>query len=119
MEDVGFDDDTQSNSQEVSRNRTNVHAEPGHIWFLKNIKTVGQFAAADASTFVTPFGTYVRAMSQLTDTPLHYFDVIGNVPSGEALRVAEVPIVKRTEDIQALFSATWSDLYESALKIAG
>ena len=56
-------------------------------------------------------------MASLTSTPLHYFEKSGNVPSGEALRTAESPLLKKVEDRQVSFGNAWRDLFRFVLKI--
>src|SRR4051812_18670958 len=58
-------------------------------------------------------------MASLTNTPLHYFEKTGNVPSGEALRVAEAPLIKKVNDRQAAFGQAWRDLFKFVLKVNG
>jgi hypothetical protein len=122
LEDFGFDDsddDDSPSSSAGSANRATVHAEPGHLWMLRNVKSIGQFEASKSDVFLQPFETYVRAMAQLTTTPLHYFDPAGGVPSGESLRVADAPMVKKVSRLQASFGATWKDICEFILELLG
>ncbi len=58
-------------------------------------------------------------MASLTSTPLHYFEKTGNIPSGEALRTAEGPLLKKVEDRQYAFGNTWRDLFRFMLRIDG
>lgn len=118
-EDFEFDDDKSGdvNIEGVTEPRSGLKSEPGHVWFLKNIKAVGQFQAADSAVFLLPLVAYIRAMAQVCRTPVHKFDFQGNPPSGEALRVTEQPFVKKVRAIQMSFGATWNDLLEFILKI--
>lgn len=90
---------------------------PGELWYLKGISSVGEFKPADHKVFTEPVTEYVRAMASLTSTPLHYFEKSGNVPSGESLRTAESPLLKKVEDRQMSFGNTWRDLFRFVLKI--
>lgn len=92
---------------------------PGELWYLKGVTKVGQFDPADPKAFLEPYKEYIRTMASLTNTPLHYFERTGNVPSGEALRVAEAPLLKKVKDRQQAFGAAWRDLFRFALKING
>ena len=92
---------------------------PGELWYLKGVNSVGQFAPADPKTFTEPVKDFIRAMASLTSTPLHYFEKTGNIPSGEALRTAEGPLLKKVEDRQYAFGNTWRDLFRFMLKIDG
>jgi hypothetical protein len=92
---------------------------PGQLWYLNGVNAVGQFPPADHKAFTEPAKEYVRAMASLTSTPLHYFEKTGNVPSGEALRTAEAPLMKKVNDRQQSFGSAWRDLFRFVLQIEG
>jgi hypothetical protein len=92
---------------------------PGQLWYLNGVNAVGQFPPADHKAFTEPAKEYVRAMASLTSTPLHYFEKTGNVPSGEALRTAEAPLMKKVADRQQSFGSAWRDLFRFVLQIEG
>lgn len=92
---------------------------PGELWFMKDVDSVGQFDPADPKVFWEPIKDTVRAMASLTNTPLHYFEKTGNVPSGEALRVAEAPLIKKVQDRQISFGQTWRELFKFVLRVNG
>lgn len=121
MEDFGFDDAENDSNEDATgaANRATVKSEPGSVWILRNIKSVGQFDAAQSNVFMEPFDVYVRSMAQLTTTPLHYFDPAGGTPSGESLRVADAPMVKKVNNRQMSFGATWRDACEFILLLLG
>jgi len=106
-----FDDDSQESSIEANT--------PGEMMFLRGVKEVGQFKSADPNTFIDPMRVNIRAMATITATPLHYFEPTGNVPSGEALRVAEAPLVKKCKSRQLSFGATWREVFSFILDAAG
>lgn len=89
---------------------------PGKLWFLDGIEKVGEFKPADPNNFWAPIKDTVRSMASLTNTPLHYFEKTGNVPSGEALRVAEAPLIKKVQRRQASFGQAWRDLFKFVLR---
>lgn len=97
---------------------SNLKAGPGGVWNLKGISAVGQFDAPSPDTFVVPFKTYVEAMSTVTSTPMHAFNV-GALPSGESLRAAEAPLNKRVASLETLFGGVLADLHEYALLLNG
>ena len=90
---------------------------PGELWYLKGISSVGEFSPADHKVFTEPIKDFVRSMASITSTPLHYFEKTGSVPSGESLRTAEAPLLKKVEDRQIMFGSTWADLFRFILKI--
>lgn len=100
-------------------NASALQSGPGELWYLQGINSVGEFAPADPEVFLKPIRDFVRAMASITNTPLHYFERTGNVPSGEALRVAEAPLMKKVADRQQSFSAAWRDMFRFILRVEG
>ena len=92
---------------------------PGELWYLKGVDKVGEFSPADHRAFTEPVKDFVRSMASLTNTPLHYFEKTGNIPSGEALRTAEAPLLKKVADRQVSFGSSWRDLFRFMLRIEG
>lgn len=90
---------------------------PGNLWILDNIEKVGEFSAADPDVFWKPIKDTVRSMASLTNTPLHYFEKTGNVPSGEALRVAEAPLIKKVDRRKQSFGQSFRDLFKMVLQM--
>lgn len=115
--------DTESQDfEEGDTDRENIGAlrnGPGELWYLKGVTNVGQFNPADPDSFWTPIKNLVRSMASMTNTPLHYFEATGNVPSGEALRTAEAPLLKKVKDRQMSFGAAWRELFLFMLKVDG
>jgi hypothetical protein len=110
-----FDDFNDSGSEE--ENLGSLKNGPGELWYLKGVSKVGEFSPADHKVFTEPVKDFVRSMASITNTPLHYFEKTGNVPSGEGLRTAEAPLLKKVEDRQITFGSTWADLFRFILKI--
>ncbi|WP_432129799.1 phage portal protein [Streptomyces tendae] len=108
-----FDSDDEAEKAEALDN------SPGEMLWLTNVDKVGQFDAADPKTFLEPMKHYIRALAVITDTPVHYFEPTGNIPSGEALRTAEAPLVKKVRTRQISFGATWREVFTSILAIGG
>lgn len=92
---------------------------PGELWYLKGVTKVGEFAPADHKVFTEPVREFIRSMASITNTPLHYFEKTGNVPSGEALRTAEAPLMKKVEDRQVAFGNAWRDMFRFILSVEG
>jgi len=106
-----FDEESTENSLGALKNG------PGELWYLKGVSKVGEFAPADHKVFTEPVRDFVRSMASITNTPLHYFEKTGNVPSGEGLRTAEAPLLKKVEDRQITFGSTWADMFRFILQI--
>lgn len=99
--------------------RSQFKADPGSVWMANGIKSFGQFDVADAKNFTEPAEFYLRCGASITNTPLHYFDPSGDQPSGESLKTAEAPFVKKVKNRQASFGDTWRQIFTFALKLAG
>jgi hypothetical protein len=111
--------DDDADSDDVKGEKSKLVAGPGQMWELTGATGVGEFSAADPKNFIEPAQFYMRMMAQLTDTPLHYFDPMGDAPSGESLRVAEAPLDKNVGDLQESFTETIADISEFALAVLG
>lgn len=92
---------------------------PGELWYLKGVQQVGQFSPADPKVFLEPIDKYVKSMAVLTETPLVYFERTGHMPSGEALRVAEAPLVKKVKNRQVSFGSAWREVFRFVLRANG
>lgn len=78
---------------------------------------VGQFGAADLGNYLKAVEHSINALSSITRTPKHYFELGQNAPSGEALKVMEAPLVKKCKERIARFSPTWRRLFVFLLKL--
>jgi hypothetical protein len=96
-----------------------LSTDPGDFWQLQGYKGVGQFDAANPDVFLKPLDRYVKAMSQVTDTPFHLFDSTGDQMSGASRREANAPLLARVEHLQHALEASWADAYEFALRLLG
>lgn len=103
----------------TERETSGLKNGPGEMWLLKNIDAVGEFKPADPDNFWKPIEKTVRSLAALTNTPLHYFDKSGAVLSGNALRTAEAPLLKKVKDRQESFGATWREMFRFILKVEG
>ena len=92
---------------------------PGELWYLKGVDKVGEFTVADHENFWGPMKEIIRSMSALTDTPLHFFERTGNSPTGNGLRVAEAPLLKKIAQREASFGHTWREIMKFVLKVEG
>jgi hypothetical protein len=115
--DADFPDDD-DNDPESPFNTSRFHADPGSIW-VTTARSAGEFVAATPDTFIAPFNRYVLAMAQVTGTPMHEFDPSGQPPSGESLKVADAPLVKRADARKLLEGAAWGDMYAFVLELFG
>ena len=58
-------------------------------------------------------------MAAATATPLRFFDPVGQIPSGEALRADEAPLAEKIQDRQTWLGDTWRDVLVFAMRVAG
>ena len=111
--------DDEADATEANRDLVNLAAGSGNILTLAGMRAAGQFDPADPKHFLDPSDWMVRALAQVTGTPMHYFDPSGDVPSGESLRTADAPLVKKVRYRQQRFGATYAEALAFALKILG
>lgn len=92
----------------------------GGVWGTTSETTkFGEFAAADISKFITVSETFRKEIARVSRTPLHYFSLEGEFPSGESLRVSEGPLIRKVKDRQETWGAVWGDAMRFALQITG
>ena len=92
----------------------------GGLWATTDKEAkFGEFSAADISKFITVSETFRKEIARVSRTPLHYFALEGSFPSGESLRTAEGPLIRKVKDRQETWGAVWSDAMRFALQIAG
>ncbi|MFE9391699.1 phage portal protein [Streptomyces sp. NPDC006784] len=99
---------------------SSLKAGPGEVWLLRGYKAVGQLDPAKPEVFLNPLTFEVRAMSQITTTPLYLFDTEGGQEiSGESRRQKDAAFVKKIRNRQMSFGATWRAVFTFALKLLG
>ncbi|WP_149264286.1 phage portal protein [Actinomadura sp. K4S16] len=113
-EDHPDDDDPENEDNEVR-----LRSDPGDFWHLKGYSGVGEFSASEPGNFLDPLNFYIRCMAQLTDTPLHYFDPTGNLPSGESLKVADAPLTDKIDNRKERYTARIEAAAEFILRVLG
>lgn len=100
-------------------NLSAMKAGPGELWYLNGVNMVGEFKAADPTVFTGPIMDYAKWLAATTQTPLHHFQNNGQFASGEALRTAEAPLIKKVSQRQLSFGATWREIFRFALRMDG
>jgi hypothetical protein len=98
---------------------SSLKAGPGELWLLRGFKGVGQFDAAKPDVFLDPIQFNVRAMAQITDTPLRMFDPQSNQRSGESYREEDGPFISKVENRQTSYGATLHEAFTFALRRFG
>lgn len=92
---------------------------PGQMWFLKGVHGVGQFQPASPEAFWTPIKNTLGILAALTHTPVHYFEKAANIQSGQGLRAAEGPLLKKVKARQQSFGQTWREMFRFMLRLHG
>jgi hypothetical protein len=101
-------------------NDSQMEAGPGTTWLLSGSKVgVGQFAVAETTNFLNAIESVIKQMSVVTDTPGHYFDRSGQMPSGESFRRAEAPQNAKLADREAQFGVTWHEVFQYIADVNG
>lgn len=96
-----------------------LHGHPGSVWRTPNKDArFGQFDAGDPTGILSIIDKGVSHLAATTATALHDLMIEGEPPSGEALKTAEGPAVKKTERKQRTFGRQWSALLVQILRIA-
>lgn len=116
-----FDTSDDINRFEDTGHDSTLRAGPGEVWWLNGVRQAGQFNPPDPQVFLQPLEIYIRMMAQVTSTPLHYFDPQTYTrlpPSGESIRAAEVPLLKKVRRRQVTYGRGWTEAMQFALKIA-
>jgi hypothetical protein len=116
-----FDTSDDINRFEDTGHDSTLRAGPGEVWWLNGVKQAGQFNPPDPQVFLAPLDVYIRMMAQVTSTPLHYFDPQTYTrlpPSGESIRAAEVPLLKKVRRRQVSYGHTHQEMLRFALKCA-
>jgi hypothetical protein len=98
---------------------SSLKAGPGEMWLLRGFKQVGQFDAANPDVFLDPINFNVRAMAQITDTPLRMFDPQSSQRSGESYREEDGPFVSKVENRQTSYGASLHEAFVFALRRLG
>lgn len=111
--DESWDEDDAS-AQTTSESQPKLQASPGSIWWLR-AKEAGQFDVASADAFLKPIEQYTRALSTVTETPIHLFDRQGQPPTGESRRTAESGQTKKLKNRQRAYGAVWREVYAFAM----
>jgi hypothetical protein len=117
-DDDPWEENAQGDGINPGRRRSTLKSEPGSLWQLPGASKVGQFDPASMDAFIEPIGLYTRLMASATATPLRFFDPVGQIPSGEALRADEAPLAASILDIEDWFEETWSEALEFSARLA-
>ncbi|MGZ0151883.1 phage portal protein [Kribbella sp. WER1] len=83
-----------------------------------NEAKIGQLNASDLNNFVTVVNLYAKLVSSVTGLPPHFLGYTdGNPASADAIRSAEVRLVKRAERMQRRFGGSWEKAQAYAVRL--
>lgn len=92
------------------------------IWAIEDGQAkFGEFPAAGLDNYLRVQDNLRLEIARVSRTPLHYMALTTGqrAPSGEALRIAETPLVQKVKDRMLSFGDTWGDALTLALTMAG
>lgn len=112
-----WDDEEDGPSQDNDGQAATIQSSPERAWLLRNVRQLVQLPQADPQVFIAPFLLLVRAMAQVTQTPVRHMDPQGDVPSGESQRASDAPLIKRTEDRQEILDPQHQDMWGFIFKV--
>lgn len=95
--------------------------EPGGLWATAtDTVKFGQFEPANLTQILSTQNDLRLEIARVSGTPPHYLMLnSGQFPSGEALRVAEVRLIRKVEDRQKSFGNVWEDILTFCSTIEG
>lgn len=79
----------------------------------------GQFEPAKLDGFLEAQQNLRLEIARVSRTPIHYLLMQGQMPSGESLKTAEEPFVRKVRDRQLAFGDVWEDALGFALRVQG
>lgn len=92
----------------------------GGLWAVATADTrFGEFATGDIAQFLQVSEGFRKEIARVTRTPLHYFTLEGNFPSGEAQKTADAPLLAKIADRQVAWGNTWADVMRFAVRVEG
>lgn len=97
--------------------QSQMHADPGSVWYLQGVSDVKQLNAADPTAFTGPIKDLVTWGAQITTTPLNRFAPNGQPASGESLKITDAPFVEKVDNRKLSYGITWKAVFEFALRI--
>lgn len=92
---------------------------PATMLVLKGIKTLGEFSPANLQQLLDTVNGQIQLIALATDTPVHFFNTTGQIPSGAARRMAEQQFVSKVKFRQLSFGSTWEALWSFVLRAYG
>jgi len=90
------------------------------LWTSKDPNTkFGEFGQTDLANYVKLIDLILQHLIARTATPPHYFDINGQFPSGQALKAAEAPLVRKAQERALHFGEAWEQVMRLAFLVEG
>ena len=106
---------------DIDHNSSRMDIMPGSVTeFHTEMDTsgqVGQWTAANVDGPLRTIEMLVQHIAGISRTPQHLFQIMGGVPSGEALKTAESGLVQKAHQRIVNFGNSWEDCIRMALGI--
>jgi hypothetical protein len=103
-----------------SQASTKYPLQSGGVWATQSPDAkFGEFSTGNLEQFVHVINDFRKEIARVSRTPLHYFTMEGNMPSGESMKTADSPLISKVDDRQEAWGMVWSDVMRFALEIAG
>lgn len=80
---------------------------------------IAEFSATDVRQFIGPIDLFDTLISRVAKVPVHYLQLSGDFPSGEALRTAEAPFVAKVERLQRRMGDGFNRMMTYAVRLSG
>lgn len=79
----------------------------------------GEFSQGNLNQLVAVTDSLRMEVARITGTPLHYFMLMTDPPSGEALKALEARLLKKVRDRQLSYGAVWDNVIQFCNVILG
>jgi hypothetical protein len=90
------------------------------LWMTENPDaTFGEFSEASLQNYIGAAEADIAHLASITRTPAYYLLPRGQMPSGEALKAAEVGLVNKVKRRQRFFGEAWEQVMRTALTMQG
>lgn len=77
----------------------------------------GTLAAGDTMNHIKQIEMFIQQIATQTFTPPHYFNVGGNLPSGDAIKAAEAGLTAKVTDKMIILGEAWEEVIRLCFKV--
>lgn len=102
----------------VATSDADLNADPGSVWEIESdLAKVGQLEASDPAGIISLLNKLQEDVATVTRTPQHLVRITGAFPSGESIKTAEAPLVKKAQKRQTSFGNGHEDVMLLAARL--